>query len=180
MFWRTGVTRIVSVIVFSGYVASAAPAAACDFLQSLFGACAQQAPLPQADAGAPSDRPGAQRRHRPVFRSPEDYKQKALSAPDGVAIGSVAHFSADETLRDGDIVVTPNGFRVVRGWRGANLRDFEKMDLKKAGLADMERASRTPEATKWSQPSKLAVTSGASAVSRVERAPEPSGAAGAL
>lgn len=158
---RKGAGRALLPFVVSLAYLAAAPASACGFLDTLFNNCRQSAPpSPGADEPLPP--------RRPVTRSAEELKQHPIAAPAGAATGSIAHFASDSTLRRGDIVVTPQGFRVFNGRtydRAAD--DFTPIGRRQNNLADLEKASRAgPNA--WSKAPVLAAKP--ASAPRVERA----------
>lgn len=137
------------------------PAQACNIFEELFGQCRPRVVYaPQADAPPPVE----ERRSFPVARSPEELKQRPLRAPDGVRTGSLAHFRADTTLRAGDVVVTPDGFRIYNG-----REDFAPLGRRQVSLGDLERESRRAGFA-WSKAPALKTTQGADAVRRIEPA----------
>ena len=170
MFSFKRLLRLAFSAAMAGSALSPGKAVACNFLEEVFGGC-RPAPAyvaPSPDVPAPSRR--AKRRSSiATTRNAEDYKQHPLATPDGVATGSIAHFSADSTLRKGDIVVTSKGFLVYRG-DGSEGAVFAPLGRKQAGLNNLERASRPVDGDGWSAPSKLAVSPRAPAVTRVQRA----------
>jgi hypothetical protein len=147
MFRPESATRAAFFGVFSIACLTSGAASACNFLENLFGACRPRvvyAPAPEEAAAAPH------RRHVAVARNPEDYKQKPLAAPEGAKTGSVAHFSADTTLRKGDIVVTPTGFLVYNGRNYTASSDaFAPVGRKQGEIANLEKASKKTESG-WS------------------------------
>jgi hypothetical protein len=135
------------------------PAQACNIFEELFGQCRPRVVYaPQGDAPPPVE----ERRSFPVARNPEELKQRPLRAPDGVRTGSLAHFRADTTLRAGDVVVTPEGFRIYNGREA-----FAPLGRRQGSLGDLERESRRGGIA-WSKAPTLKATQGADAVRRVE------------
>ncbi|MDE2364573.1 MAG: hypothetical protein KGM42_17990 [Hyphomicrobiales bacterium] len=136
-------------IGLTAVVLAPAPAsAACGFFETLFGQCRQAAPVaapPPSDA--PTPRAAAAARKHVVTRSAEELKQHTLAPPPGVRVGSLAHFSEDRTLRRGDVVVTPDGFRVFTGRSDDHgPQDFAPLGSKKSELINLERVSRARSA----------------------------------
>lgn len=147
---------------FVGLAASAAPAAAeCNPLTLLFGGCQQARVAPALPAYEPlllapqaPSRPraalphvrkpaaGAARRHAahkpPEAGKPAEARKPIVQRLDA-PVGSIARFAADPTLRDGDIVVTTEGFRVYRNNR------FTPIAQNGGALAQLERASMRPK-----------------------------------
>ena len=148
---------------------SVQPAAACNFLENLFGGCRPAQVYPPADAAAPAVKKARLRPH--VARNPDDYKQKTLAAPEGQKEGSIAHFAADGTLRKGDIVVTPNGPLVYAGKGGGQTPAFAPLRGKQAGASEVQRAGTAPGVAVWA-PGALAVSPNAEPVRQVQRGVE--------
>lgn len=156
------VSRNALRIAFSGLwlgaaTFSATPASACNFLQKMFGCEEQQAaPAPTLEQTLPTEK-RAERRAAPVAIR----KQEPIQPPDGAAVGSMAHFAADPTLRKGDIVVTRNGFKVFNGAAsvpGADrMQAFAPIDAKNALLAEMQSESRKSDWTDAVAPPKPVV-----------------------
>lgn len=157
---RKGAGRAVLSLVVPLACLAAAPASACGFLDTLFNNCRQSAaPPPGSEELLPP--------RRPVARSAEELKQHPIAAPAGAATGSIAHFASDSTLRRGDIVVTPEGFKVFNGRADGGAQDFAPIGRRQNNLADLEKASRAgPNA--WSKAPVLAAKP--ANAPRVERA----------
>ena len=145
---RKGAVRAAIPLIASFGCLTAGPGHACGFFDTLFNNCAPRVVV-QPDSVDPSQR-------RPIPRSSEEMKQRPIAAPAGAATGSIAHFAHDSTLRRGDIVVTPEGFKVFNGRtddRGA--QDFAPIGRRQNALSDLEKASRVgPNA--WSKAPVLA------------------------
>ncbi|MDE2364572.1 MAG: hypothetical protein KGM42_17985 [Hyphomicrobiales bacterium] len=142
---------------------TAAPARACNILQNIFGGCAQPEPPPAAAPQAPtleSSLPTEKKAVKHVAGLPIR-KQTPLAAPPGVAVGSLAHFAADGTLRKGDIVVTPDGFRVYEGAPSPSpdtrMQAFAPIDARNVALAEMQSESRKADWTGTIAPPKPVV-----------------------
>jgi hypothetical protein len=151
--------------LFIGAIVSASPFAtdaafaaySCNPIEALFGGCRQSAEPARVHA-----RPYRATSHvhyatvhakrKPAKESAgRDQRQTPLPPPPGVAFASVAHFAADPTLRNGDVVVTNKGFLVYR-----DNATFAPLDRKRAALASLEKASRAPSAATWQSRSPLA------------------------
>lgn len=148
----------------AGAILASTPASACNLLQKLIGACepAQQAaaPPPTLEAVLPPEKKGEKR--PAVAAMPK--KQVPLAPPEGAAVGSLAHFSGDGTLRKGDIVVTRNGFLVFNGApTGDKGQAFGPIDPKNGLLAELQNESRKSDwtASVAAAPSALAARSAA-------------------
>ena len=138
MLASTRFTAPVLLAISFAPLAPASASAACGFFETLFGQCRQAPPPPRAPA-APAEAP----RKRPVVHSAEDLKQKTLPPPPGARVGSLAHFAEDHTLRRGDVVVTPEGFRVFIGRSDEHTaQDFAPLGSRQGELTDLERVSR--------------------------------------
>lgn len=136
-----------AVFAFSAILVPGA-ALACNPLEALFGACRMDVFRPSyvpRDVG-PRWRPArpqvqhARPRHKVVAaRTPKadgiSGKQTPLKPTAEAPAGSLAQFRRDPTLRDGDIVVTNDGFRVYR--RGG----FAAIAHDGGRLAQLEQAS---------------------------------------
>lgn len=125
----------------------------CNPFEYLFGACSgstqAQAPVARsAKAPGKARRFGlaARRKARPL--AAEGYKQWALAPAAGVATGSLAHFSADPTLKPGDLVVTPKGLLMYRGSGGDGVA-FGPVS-RRADLIEIERSTRSTTPVSWS------------------------------
>ena len=123
-----------------------APALACTPIEALFGACRldvfQPAYAPP-DAGRyrparPSyshQRKAVRPKPRPVEEAAVSGKETPIEATPDAPTGSLAQFRKDSTLRNGDIFVTNDGFRVYRNGKFAAIaQDGGK-------LAQLEKAS---------------------------------------
>lgn len=155
------VARAGAVCTLAAIAMQPAPAQACNIFEELFGQCRPRVVYaPQGDMPPlPEDR-----KQSPVARNPEELKQRPLPAPQGVRTGSLAHFRADTTLRAGDVVVTPDGFRIYNG-----REDFAPLGRRQVSLGDLERESRRAGFA-WSKAPALKTTQGADAVRRIEPA----------
>ena len=139
--------------ILTGSVLSAsAPALACNPIEALFGACRLDVFRP---AYAPPDagryrpaHPSYSHQHKAVRLKPRPEagvggKERPIQPTPDAPTGSLAQFRKDPTLRNGDIVVTHDGFRVFRNGRFAAIaQDGGKLaQLEKASL----RARAKPE-----------------------------------
>lgn len=154
MFVSRNALRVSFSGLWLGAVLSASPASACNFLQKMFGCQEQQAaPAPTLEQALPVEKK-AERRSAPVAIR----KQEPIQPPEGAAVGSMAHFAADPTLRKGDIVVTRNGFKVFSGATGADrMQAFAPIDTKNGVLAEMQSESRKSDWTDAVAPPKPVV-----------------------
>lgn len=154
-------TAALCVAAFVGLAASAAPAAAeCNPLTLLFGGCQQARVAPALPAYEPlvlapqtSNRKAAlpharkpvvdaahrHAAHKPAETGKSAEARKPIAHRPDAPVGSIARFAADPTLRDGDIVVTTEGFRVYRNNR------FTPIAQNGGALAQLERASMRPK-----------------------------------
>lgn len=162
MFGLKSASRFAFSALCAGAVLAATPASACNLLQKLIGACEQpqQAapPPPTLEAILPPEKKGEKR--PTVAAMPK--KQVPLAPPEGAAVGSLAHFSGDPTLRKGDIVVTRSGFLVFNGApTGDKAVAFGPIDPKNGQLAELQSESRKSDwtASIASAPSALAARS---------------------
>lgn len=126
-----------------------APAVACNPLEALFGACRLDMFRPvyrPANFGARSHRSHrhdigerGRRPHKAGARAENaagiSGKETPLEATPEAPVGSLALFRRDPTLRNGDIVVTNEGFRIYRRGR------FVAIAHDGGRLARLERAS---------------------------------------
>lgn len=163
-------TAALCMAAFVGLAASAAPAAAeCNPLTLLFGGCQQARVAPSLPAYEPlvlapqtsnrktalphARKPAADAAHRhAAHKSAEagksaEARKPIVRRPDA-PVGSIARFAADPTLRDGDIVVTTEGFRVYRNNR------FTPIAQNGGALAQLERASMRPKTAAVSEVAK--------------------------
>lgn len=157
MFVSRNALRVAFSGLWLGAMLSASPASACNFLQKMFGCEEQQAaPAPTLEQALPTERK-AERRSAPVAIR----KQEPIQPPEGAAVGSMAHFAADPTLRKGDIVVTRNGFKVFNGAAGVagadKMQAFALIDTKNGVLAEMQSESRKSDWTDAVAPPKPVV-----------------------
>ena len=128
-------------------------ALACNPIEALFGACRLEALRPIYEPPIYRARirnaPGPHRRHirkavrprnEPGISGKETALQPTLDAP----VGSLAMFRRDPTLRNGDIVVTNDGFRVYRHGKFAGIRhDGGKIaQLEQASMRGRPRPGR--------------------------------------
>lgn len=162
-------SRLAFPALLAAGVLSSTPAAACNFLQKLVGACEptqQAAPAPPTlEAILPPEKRSDKR--PAVAAMPK--KQVPLAPPEGAAVGSLAHFSGDPTLRKGDIVVTRNGFLVFNGAPTADRAiAFGPIDPKNGQLAELQSESRKSD---WTA-SVAAAPSALAARSALEKAAE--------
>lgn len=112
-------------------------ALACNPIEALFGACRFQALRPVYEGPVYRERFRAAPRVRHTRRPPQDRKREAARPRNesGISgketplqptldepVGSLALFRRDPTLRNGDIVVTNEGFRVYRNGKFASIR----------------------------------------------------------
>lgn len=167
---RSSLICAAAVCAFS--LAAPAPAAAkpCMPLEFLFGACrmtASSAAQPALSIRATPARmqrrearhavvaPRAQKPARPIPHGNHPVardnnnvigKQRALAFAPETPAGSLAMFAQDTTLRPGDIVVTPEGFRV---YSGRNMTRFEPLRRADATLTSLEKASVRASGAGW-------------------------------
>lgn len=142
-------TRLPNAIAAAVFCATLSPGAAlaCNPLEALFGACRPDVFRPAyvpRDFG-PRWRPARPQvrhvrpTHKVVARAPKTEgvsgKQTPLRPTAEAPAGSLALFRRDPTLRDGDIVVTSEGFRIYR--RGG----FAAIPHDGGRLAQLEQAS---------------------------------------
>ena len=163
-------SRVASFTVLcAAATAAATPASAESLFDFLFG----RRPAPQV-APAPVDDRAARDSARQAHAERETRKRAeraaafakgggiggkmdSLHPEPGVKKGSLAHFSADPTLRAGDVVVTADGaFMIYRGGQGD--RAFAPLSNSRRALASLQEASRNVAATSWTARSPLAVT----------------------
>lgn len=173
---------------------SAAPASAQSLFDLLFGGARREpvvAPAPQDDQaerdanrrahGEAEAKKRAERAAAFAKGGGVGGKMNALAPEAGVKSGSLAHFSADPTLRAGDVVVTAQGFMVYRG--GHSEKSFAPIGAGRTALATLEKASRQAATQQWTARSPLAVAKDSAQTTQVvksvqvEATPEATGKA---
>ncbi|MFT4098872.1 MAG: hypothetical protein QM651_17265 [Rhodoblastus sp.] len=120
-----------------------ASALACNPIEALFGACRMEIFRPaytyQQDVYAPRPAARAHATRQARVKAMADKggvsgKETPLKATADAPIGSLALFREDPTLRNGDVVVTNEGFRIYRNGQFAAIGA-------KGRLAALEKAS---------------------------------------
>lgn len=124
-----------------------APALACSPIEALFGACRLEVFRPAYAYPSETRRPRPERKIH-VDRARRAKAKAAIHNDSGVSgkrtplqptadapVGSLALFRQDSTLRNGDIVVTADGFKVYRHG------DFRPIAHDGGKLAQLEKAS---------------------------------------
>ena len=144
-------TLAAAVFAFSAILVPGS-ALACNPLEALFGACRLDVfrPTYAPDNYAPRWRPArphvkhVRPSHKTLARLPKadgvSGKQTPLKPTADAPAGSLEQFRRDPTLRDGDIVVTNDGFKVYR--RGG----FAAIPHDGGRLAQLEQASMKGQA----------------------------------